>query len=446
MFASISRLEISRVVGKRITLYPKGRHHMGLCPFHGDHKLGSFVVTDAKGNYKCFACGAGGNAIGFVSAFEGKRYLDAAFDVALEEGVISQAQYNKYSKKKYDKDTVKAIVKKYETKKGYESKPVNPEILNNVYEFMRDYAGLNEIHKTHLQEERHLSEERICEDYFSFPNTRKYKLVKALREKYPEYTREILQDIPGFFYNREKSELTYAGYKGIGILLRGADKKAIGIQIRRDAVKEGENRYMWFSSTFASYDSEKYCGGNSVGCPIDVLYPRKIKNNFPICIAEGRFKTEVLAEQGNFALSVQGVGNFRNIEKDINKIISIKSYGCKTIYVFYDADMLGNMAVFTQCMNLTKYLREKIPSMGIKVACWHPEKGKGIDDLYFNGNLADVIYLSPIELEKIHRRVLDGLLEEMSINRVIEIPEKDRKTFFDTLCHRMEENLFSNVF
>ena len=445
MFESISQINISRVIGKRITLYPRGRHHMGLCPFHGDHKLGSFVVTDSKGNYKCFACGEGGNAVGFVSAFEGKKYLEAAFTVALEEGLISQEQYDKYSRKRYDKNTVKAIKQKFEAKnKGFEPKHVNPEVIHNVYEFMKEYSGISEEHKNHLLKERHLSEERIAKDYFSFPNTRKYKLVNALREKYPEYTREILQDVPGFFYNRERSELTYSGYKGIGILLRGADDKIRGIQIRRDTIKEGEKRYMWFSSVFASYDAEKYCGGNTVGSPIDVLYPRKIKNNYPICIAEGRFKTEILAEQGNFALSVQGVGNFRNIEKDIIKISSVKAYGCKTIYIFYDADMLGNIAVFTQCMNLVRYLKEKTPEMVVKVACWRPDEGKGIDDLFFNGGISNITYQSPVALEETHSKLLDALLEEFGIKYVTQVPEDKRKLFSETLCSRMEEALFDN--
>ncbi len=442
MFASISQIDASRIIGKRITLYPRGRHHMGLCPFHGDHKLGSFVVTDGKGNYKCFACGAGGNAIGFVSKYEGKKYLEAAFDIALEEGVISQMQYDKYSKKKYDADAVKNLQKKYETqKKGVESKYVNPEVLQNVYTFMRDYAGINEGHKNHLIKERHLSEERLEKDYFSFPYNRKHKLIEALREKYPEYSREVLQDIPGFFYNREKSELTYAGYKGIGILMRGADGKVRGIQIRRDTVKEGEHRYMWFASTFALYDREKYSGGNTIGSPIDVLYPRKIRNNYPICIAEGRFKTEILAEQGNFAVSVQGVGNFANIDKDISRIVSVKAYGCKSIYVFYDADMLGNIAVFTQCMRLTKYLQERI-SLSIKVACWKPELGKGIDDLFLNNGADSIKYFSPAELNSIHQKVLKSTLVEFGAERVVDVSEDKRKSFCATLCHRMEDNLF----
>jgi putative DNA primase/helicase len=56
---------LSEIVSRYVTLKPKGIHQVGLCPFHDDHSS-SLTVTDNKGLFKCFACGAGGNAIDFL--------------------------------------------------------------------------------------------------------------------------------------------------------------------------------------------------------------------------------------------------------------------------------------------------------------------------------------------------------------------------------------------
>ena len=51
---------IIEVIGEDITLKKQGVNYIGVCPFHDD-KTPSLVVSPAKGIYKCFACGAGGN-------------------------------------------------------------------------------------------------------------------------------------------------------------------------------------------------------------------------------------------------------------------------------------------------------------------------------------------------------------------------------------------------
>ena len=59
--------DLVAVVGEHISLKRKGREHVGICPFHDDSSPSLHVVTH-KGNafYKCFACGASGNAIDFM--------------------------------------------------------------------------------------------------------------------------------------------------------------------------------------------------------------------------------------------------------------------------------------------------------------------------------------------------------------------------------------------
>ena len=48
MFEKLGRISVEQIVGRYTKLIPRGRHWMGLCPFHRDTKLGSFIVTPDK--------------------------------------------------------------------------------------------------------------------------------------------------------------------------------------------------------------------------------------------------------------------------------------------------------------------------------------------------------------------------------------------------------------
>ncbi len=69
-------LDIVDIVGNYVELKKNGSNYKGLCPFH-DEKTPSFIVSPAKQLYKCFGCGAGGDAIKFVMEFEKLSYPEA---------------------------------------------------------------------------------------------------------------------------------------------------------------------------------------------------------------------------------------------------------------------------------------------------------------------------------------------------------------------------------
>jgi len=68
--------EIVDVVQDFISLKRRGTNYLGLCPFHNE-KTPSFMVSPAKGIFKCFGCGKGGNAVNFVMAHESISYPEA---------------------------------------------------------------------------------------------------------------------------------------------------------------------------------------------------------------------------------------------------------------------------------------------------------------------------------------------------------------------------------
>lgn len=59
------RVNIVDLVGKFTAVKKRGRDYWGCCPFHGE-RTPSFRVREKAGDYKCFACGAKGDAIDFA--------------------------------------------------------------------------------------------------------------------------------------------------------------------------------------------------------------------------------------------------------------------------------------------------------------------------------------------------------------------------------------------
>jgi DNA primase len=80
------RVTLSSLISRRVKLQRRGQEHTGLCPFHKE-KTPSFTVSDAKGFYHCFGCGAHGDVIGFVIETEGLSFPEAVAKLAGEAGL-----------------------------------------------------------------------------------------------------------------------------------------------------------------------------------------------------------------------------------------------------------------------------------------------------------------------------------------------------------------------
>ncbi|MFA5481246.1 MAG: DNA primase [Bacilli bacterium] len=65
----LKQADIVNVVSSYINVIRKGRSFVALCPFHDD-KNPSMMISKDKQIFKCFVCGTGGNAIGFVEKYE----------------------------------------------------------------------------------------------------------------------------------------------------------------------------------------------------------------------------------------------------------------------------------------------------------------------------------------------------------------------------------------
>ena len=54
------KILLSDYIGRSVNLSKKGNDFIGLCPFHNE-KTPSFTVSDDKGFFHCFGCGAHGD-------------------------------------------------------------------------------------------------------------------------------------------------------------------------------------------------------------------------------------------------------------------------------------------------------------------------------------------------------------------------------------------------
>lgn len=117
--------DVYDVIKDYVNLKRAGTNYKGNCPFH-DEKTPSFVVSPAKGIYKCFGCGAAGNSVKFV----------------MEHEKISFPEALKVLAKKYNIDVVEEELtqEKIEEKEERDSLFIVTEFAKNFFK--------NSLHKT----------------------------------------------------------------------------------------------------------------------------------------------------------------------------------------------------------------------------------------------------------------------------------------------------------
>ena len=91
--------DIVAVISDFLDLRKRGIEYQCLCPFHDDHTIGNFSINPAKGVYKCFSCGAGGDSVKFLMDYEklsygdALRYLAKKFDIYIPDDDADDARW-----------------------------------------------------------------------------------------------------------------------------------------------------------------------------------------------------------------------------------------------------------------------------------------------------------------------------------------------------------------
>lgn len=92
----LAKVNIVELIDRRITLQKMGSNFAACCPFHTE-KTPSFTVSEQKQFYYCFGCGAYGDAIGFLVAYDRLSFVEAVEELANFLGipVPQKTLYNK---------------------------------------------------------------------------------------------------------------------------------------------------------------------------------------------------------------------------------------------------------------------------------------------------------------------------------------------------------------
>jgi DNA primase len=102
--------EITDVVSDFVTLRKRGVNQLGLCPFHNE-KTPSFTVSPAKGIFKCFGCGKGGNSVNFIMEHENLSYPEALKWLAKKYSIdiVEQEETEEQRQQKDDRESMMIV-------------------------------------------------------------------------------------------------------------------------------------------------------------------------------------------------------------------------------------------------------------------------------------------------------------------------------------------------
>ena len=186
-----TRLKVSAVVSKFVSLKKRGKEFIGLSPFKNE-KTPSFTVNDEKEFYHCFATSEHGNIFDFVMKTQNLRFGEAVKYLA------NMAGMQPYMFTKQDEEREKKW-------KEYCS------IFNRYVEFYHDELIKNEIHSNarNYLKDRAISKEQV----------KKFKI--GYIEKNPNFFDKLKNDFneealinTGLFYLDEKKKIYVERFKG----------------------------------------------------------------------------------------------------------------------------------------------------------------------------------------------------------------------------------------
>lgn len=104
----LSKIDINDVIGEYVHLKKSGKNYLGLCPFHAE-KTPSFSVHVEKQFYRCFGCGAAGNAVSFLMDIEGYSFPQAVQVLGEKVGInlhVPASSNTETQQKNEEKDVV----------------------------------------------------------------------------------------------------------------------------------------------------------------------------------------------------------------------------------------------------------------------------------------------------------------------------------------------------
>ncbi len=356
------KLDVLDVVSKDVILKKNGGNYWGLCPFHKE-KTPSFSVNPAKGIYKCFGCGEGGDALTYLLKTRGTTFKELIKDLASEFGLELPNTFSGVKNKDVREQMIKACSKAAE-----------------YYQHLL-FASSNGANALSYLNNRGIDEKIIKRYLLGFAGKEPNHLYISLKDKFPNDILEkaglILKTQKGDFIDRFRNRII------IPIHDENGDIVAFGAR----AIEEGQNPKYLNSSDSLIYNKSKLLYG---------LYFAKdsIKQSDSIIIMEGYFDV-ISAQAHGIENCVASCGT--SLTSEHIKLISRYSKSRK-IYLGFDTDSAGIRATqrgaeiikeaFTGLGNIKQFDESYTSSNNDKYACEirviTPPEGKDPDEFIRN--------------------------------------------------------------
>jgi hypothetical protein len=435
----VKAVKLSDVIGEYIDVKINSMSdNDALCPFHGDDKFGNFKINDNKNLYKCFSCDEYGDGIVFVEKTENVGFKEAVIRIAYMQDIISKTQSEQLLGGVLTSNEIKRIEKKKVKSDDSIVEKAPSNVLNSGFRSFMKATVLSEAHTLALMERGLSAEDIEAGEFFTFPEVNSDFLMTMYNGmKQARISSQILKYVPGFVtaehlkqeQNGEVRYLyTFTNQTGLGIPIKNAVGEVVGIQVRKDTVKEGEQRFAWFSSSYAEHKNT-YKHGTPAGAPLHVTYPKENKFKNVAFITEGIFKATAIANQFNAtAVSLQGVGNFHTIVEEL-EAIQEENGTLEHIFIAFDADMAQNVHVYRHLRKMVEKIKEAFPEVKFYNSLWDEVNGKGIDDLMDAGKID---LLKRVDMDAFIEKY-DVIIEELEVKhneKIVKIPKAFIKEAF----------------
>lgn len=338
-----NELNIEDIIGNYLDLKKHGNNFLALCPFHNDSNP-SLTISPTKKIYKCFSCGAGGNAITFVQNFKGTNFIET-LKLISEQYNIDWKEYiddEKYEKKDYDSDIIKKI--NFEANKFFRFQ------LNQ--ELKRENSKLSKYLKSR----------------------------KIIKEDIGYYDIGFANDKINVF-----DFLLGKGFKNEDILKThlGTSEKNYFNNRLIFSIKNSENEILGFSGrAIDSKEKLKYL----ISKENKIFKKSLILYNFNNSKSQIKIKNEVILVEGFFDVFSLRKANYENVVATMGVSLSEESVDvlkkiAKNVILIYDKDRAGREASLK--------IAEKFIKNKLNVWIYDIPQGKDIDEfLTNNGELS----------------------------------------------------------
>lgn len=304
----IKETPISSVINFYYPISKRGANFEGVCPFHSDTKP-SLKINDSKGVYKCFACGAAGDAIKFVQEFKGLDFIETIKDIASNLGYQVDELQKKQANPKYD---------------------MGLRVLSSANKLYKKVANeKNPIHFQNFLKQRNLNQESVENfglGYAPANNAFSSYLSSIKDQKDKDYALKIAKEI-GIIRDSYKGPGQYDFFRDRVIFpiwdhsgnVRGFSSRAV--------LEDQKPKYLNSGESFI-FDKGNILYGFNIA-------KNHIRRKDAVLVVEGNMDVVVLHQYGfNYSVGTMGVAFSENSARLLTNMTS-------NIYLGMDSDDAG---------------------------------------------------------------------------------------------------------